>query len=322
MELEDSYKLQVLREIVQKNIDRIQEIEDIERELALSRWLHDSFEEMSFGKPEFRDLFHREMHSLRKTLHQLEAKYTENKFDVEKRRVMRQNSAIEAFLINAFSIDIDILTGRKKPAWIAAEQPAPEPQAEPEPLAIPEPQAEPVHAPAQAVEAHPEPAAVSAEIQMPHEEPAFIEVRILPNEEETLFPSYATGRSSTEKPKLSKIAMPVDMPAPAPEKAEETVVRISDEELRAPVAREEVEEEPAEEQAEEPQQAAEEHIEQITSIDMPPPPPEYQQESAAEKEAEAVSELRGDHHRHRKVEKLNLNLASRTRKISLMESGK
>jgi len=311
MELEDSYKLQVLREIVQKNIDRIQEIEDIERELALSRWLHDSFEEMSFGKPEFRDIFHREMHSLRKTLHQLEAKYTENKFDVEKRRIMRQNSAIEAFLISAFYIDIDTLTGRKKPAGTAAEQPAPEPQA------IPEPQAEPVHAPAKSVEDLPKPAAVPSEMQIPQGEPAIIEVRILPNEEETLFPSYARGRASAEKPKLSKIAMPVDMPAPVPEKAEETVVRISDEELRAPVVSQE-----AEIQAEEPQQAAEEHIEQITSIDMPPPPPEYQQEPVAEKEAEAVSEHRGEHHRHRKVEKLNLNLASRTRNISLMESGK
>lgn len=297
MELEDSYKLQVLKEIVQKNLDRIEEIEDIERELALSRWLHDSFEEMSFEKPEFRDIFHREMHSLRKTLHQLDAKYTENKFELEKRRVLRQNFAIETFLIKTFAIDVDTLTGRKKPAAEAVPQPSIPPLKQKQEQEL---QQEPVK-----------------------------EMITPPDKEVPLFPSFTGDRAAKQKPAISKIPIPVvDVPVQLCEKQEKADKRISAEELICPQEQKdsietEVPEEKSfgtPEQLEEQQMIIQEHIELITSIDMPPDPaPDHQQESCEEKKEEKVLD-RDTAHRHRKVEKLNLNLPYRSKKISFMES--
>ncbi|MHC9541979.1 MAG: hypothetical protein AB9903_20925 [Vulcanimicrobiota bacterium] len=311
MELEDSYKLQVLKEIVQKNIDRIEEIEDLERELALSRWLHDSFEEMSFGKPEFRDIFHREMHSLRKTLHQLDAKYTENKFELEKKRILRQNYAIETFLVKAFGIDIDILVGRRKPAAAAFPPVA---EIAPPPSIPPEKQKQ-------------------ALPQQPAEE-----MILKPDKDTQLFPSYAGNRAAKQKPIIPKISIPVDTSVQVHEKPEQTDKKISADELISAQEQRggseetlniDTEQTVPEERApyshihmEEQQVIIQEHIELITSIDMPPDPAiDNQQELCEEKTEEKASEQREAIHKHRKVEKLNLNLPSRTKKISFMESG-
>lgn len=328
MELENSYKLQVLKEIVQKNIDRIEEIEDLERELALSRWLHDSFEEMSFGKPEFRDIFHREMHSLRKTLHQLDAKYTENKFDLEKKRILRQNYAIETFLVNSFDIDIDVLIGRKKPAAVE------------EPHFTPPPPVEAAAAPAfQPVAETAPPPSIPPEKQkqaLPQEP---VKEMILPPDKDTqLFPSFTGNRTAKQKPMISKISIPVDTSVQFCEKPEQEDKKISADELISAQEQRDGSEETLnidteqtvpEEKApdthihtEDQQVTIQEHIELITSIDMPPDPAlDHQQESYEEKTEEKASEQRELIHKHRKVEKLNLNLPSRTKKISFMESG-
>jgi hypothetical protein len=102
MELDAADKLQSLKEIIDSNNDRLRQIEVMEREIELSRWLLDSFDTMSGEKAEFREIFHREIHSVKKSLHQLEGKYTENKFEVEKKRVLRQNGAIITFIEGEF----------------------------------------------------------------------------------------------------------------------------------------------------------------------------------------------------------------------------
>ncbi|MGV8118221.1 MAG: hypothetical protein AB2L14_00505 [Candidatus Xenobiia bacterium LiM19] len=339
MELEDSYKLQVLKEIVQKNINRIEEIEDIERELALSRWLHDSFEEMSFGKPEFRDIFHREMHSLRKTLHQLDARYTENKFDLEKKRIIRQNYAIETFLFNTFAIDIDMLIGRKKPAP-AAEMPhltAPpveETAATPTVPLAEEAAAAPAFPPVEETAPPPSLPPEKQKQALPQEP---VEEMILPPDKDTqLFPSFTGNRPAKQKPMISKISIPVDTSVQVCEKPVQAEKKISAEELISAQKQGggseetlntgiELPEEKSPEtavQLEEQQVTISERIELITSIDMPPDPAlDHLQESCEEKTEEKASEQRETIHRHRKVEKLNLNLPSRTKNISFMKSG-
>ncbi|GEM_PF-1963078 len=348
MELEDSCKLHILKEIVQKNISRIREIEDIEQELALSRWLHDSFEKMSLEKPEFRDIFHREMYSLKKTIHQLESTYTENKLDIEKKRVLRQNFVIERFLINTFSIDINGLIGRKKPSTIREQLPAAQTAVAEKPI-----------------------------IPLPPPEAA-LETCTATATDAPLFPSFSRGRSPVEEHKLSKISIPIYMPPETCEKREEAEekvsaeestsapehtwvckeryilphketeqavdeaeeqlpveestsppeqVRVSEERYLLPSGETEqvVEEEKAPEvpaQPEVQQMQKQEHIEMITSIEMPPDPAlESQLEPVEEKPDEKVSGRKEEMRRHRRVEKLNLDLPSRRTKASLIESG-
>jgi hypothetical protein len=127
MELDTSEKLQSLKEILDSNNDRLRQIEVMEKEIELSKWLLDSFDIMSGEKAEFREIFHREIHSSKKSLHQLEGKYTENKFEVEKKRIMRQNTAILTFIETTFgkkaaaNVERETTPAKEKPAAESGE---------------------------------------------------------------------------------------------------------------------------------------------------------------------------------------------------------
>lgn len=98
-------KLDSLKDILQKNQERIDQITEVETQIAVQRWLWKSLEDIS-NKSDFKDIFHREIYNTKKALHQIENKYNENKFEIEKKRIQRQSSVIVAYIESNFPPEV------------------------------------------------------------------------------------------------------------------------------------------------------------------------------------------------------------------------
>lgn len=121
MELDDITKIKSLQEILDKNYERLTQIELIEKEIALYKWQLDSYEEISTSKFEYRDIFHREVLATKKLMHQLESKYEENKYENEKKRIIRQNNAIVSYIETTFKKELVLAVFNKSDDKQAAQ---------------------------------------------------------------------------------------------------------------------------------------------------------------------------------------------------------
>ncbi len=106
MAISEQVKIKYLLDTLYQNNERIAVYEQLEKDMAINSWLMEAYTEASAGRPEFKDVFNRELSGIRLTLHRLKSQYLENKSEYEKKRLQRQNMAIKLFLEKRFDINL------------------------------------------------------------------------------------------------------------------------------------------------------------------------------------------------------------------------